>query len=246
MMKAIVPITSAVFNIPLITRQIRNFRAAVHEVFFSLEDVFKKEGIDAGMFLNRDPETGFKKNLFRYPLIQFQNIRHEGRFMAAVTGIGKGVAAVDLLLRYKPATIRFDGRKHEFTLLHETRKEHEIMRTEEPLEYRIHYWVPLNPENYRAWKEAPSLKERAELLDNCLHGHVMNFLRAMHFDPGDTGTGCRLQEIDRMHRNVRMHGRDVVCITALFSCNVSLPGNIGLGQAPSHGFGKIRPVGRNP
>ncbi|MCD4675187.1 MAG: hypothetical protein K8S18_04220 [Desulfobacula sp.] len=73
-----IKIHTAIFDIPVRTRQIKNFRAAVNEVYFSREDVFRKSGLSAELFMNRDEKFEYKKNLYDYPLIQYQHFYKEG------------------------------------------------------------------------------------------------------------------------------------------------------------------------
>jgi hypothetical protein len=239
-----IKVHTAVFDIPIRTRQIKNFRAAVNEVYFSREDVFKKLGLSAELFMNRNENSGYSSNLYDYPLIQYQSFYRAG-FRAAITGIEEGAEATSHLLRYKPPTITFDKKTFDFTLVDEIEQDFKIGMVQIEHFYRINYWLPLNPENYTRWKNSAGLHGRITILNKCLAGHVKSFLRRMHFGDQSSEIQVKIHDIEQKHNRITLHGQTVICYSVIFRSNVCLPDNIGLGQGVSFGFGRIKRINNN-
>lgn len=228
-----IPITSANFSIPIYPRQINQFRGAIVEMAMKLKDKFSEKDISTELFHNHYEETRFEKTINRYPLIQYQ----VSNKVATITAIGEAVPALQLLLDYRSPYLEFNNTKYAFKLGSKEEFNWEPVLLENPVGYRMFKWLALNPQNHEKYQSLDSLQERARLLDNCIHGHVLLFLKALGVEGLEAQSWIRSigkEEWPNIY-NKSYHAFDVT-----FMCNINLPELIGLGQAVSHGFGKIR------
>ncbi len=104
--------------------------------------------------------------------------------------------------------------------------------------YRIENWIALNQKNHKKFLQTPSLRDRVNMLEKTLTAHIISFASAIGWDV-QKPIHLIINDIHRIRpailKDIGMMGFDLT-----FTTNVSLPDGIGLGKAPSIGFGVLR------
>ncbi len=231
----IIKVLTANFDIPIYPRQLKNFRGSVIEAVLKLKNRFSEAGIDTELFHNRWEEKDFEQKHYRYPLVQY----HINGRKASITGISEGAEALQLLLEYRPAKLKFDNTEHEFNLFNKESQEIDNILLDEAVAYRIYKWLPLNPENFKIWNSNKRLSDKIVLLEKCLFGHIKSYLQVYSKEIPDKKIEVYLRNIGK-ESLVMLHKHKRLAFDLSFYSNINLPQFIGLGQSPAHGFGKIR------
>jgi len=230
---------TAIFEIPLSFSEVDYFRKAICSVVRKLRTPLLQAYIAPDLFYNHDDSSGHPIN--RYPLIQYKEI--DGR--AAITGINQGIDALAVLLRLLKQphnqyvnTIHINGRdaclaNHTTLVAHE----HPIVLLNEPKEYEIKKWLPLEEDRYDIWKGAHSHSQRTDILSDALMKQLSFFLKGIAYDR-ELIYAARVTAISNTDwlREFNIHK---IAFDCRFQCNLSLPEDIGIGQVPSIGFGRV-------
>jgi hypothetical protein len=231
---------TTVFEIPLSFPEVDYFRKAVCSVVRKLRTPLLQAYIATDLFYNHDDISGHPIN--RYPLIQYKEI--DGR--AAITGVNQGLDAFNVLLRLLKLqqnlyanTIHINGR--DASLIYNTNlmaHKYPVVLLNEPEEYEIKKWLPLEEDRYNAWKDTDSHEQRMEILNIALMKQIAFFLKGIGYDR-NLGYKATVIEITATSwlKEFNIHKLAFDC---RFRCNLSLPEDIGIGQVPSIGFGRVQ------
>lgn len=172
---------------------------------------------------------------YSYPLIQYKKL---GEY-AAVVALQEAVPQLAELLLENTVPIKLRlGRRMVSASVSDVFRQNidmsvsTVMRT-----FEISRWLPLNQENYDAYRTMDSLADKLAFLENLLLGNILSFAK---------GVGVFFEEQVRVsivyilstgtfkYKGVEMLGFDIQ-----FRTNVRLPEFIGLGKGVSLGFGTI-------
>lgn len=172
---------------------------------------------------------------YSYPLIQYKKL---GEY-ATVVALQEAVPQLAELLLENTVPIKLRlGRRMVSASVSDVFRQNidmsvsTVMRT-----FEISRWLPLNQENYDAYRTMDSLADKLAFLENMLLGNILSFAK---------GVGVFFEEQVRVsivyilstgtfkYKGVEMLGFDIQ-----FRTNVRLPEFIGLGKGVSLGFGTI-------
>lgn len=226
-------ITTAIFDLPLRPQHITRFRAGIIENVLMLKEKFREAGINTELFHNRFEDKNFLQKHYRYPQIHYFVTNNKG----SITAIGDGVKALQLLLDYRPEKIRFNNKQYSFVLQEKIEQQWIAEQQDKHTAYRMYKWLALNPDNYRKWEQTPRLTERVKMLEDCIHGHILQLLKST--DNDHLKPDVYLRSIGK-EEWVKLHEKSKLAFDITFCCNINLPELIGIGQSPAHGYGKIR------
>ena len=227
-------ILSLNFDIPLFPRQIKSFASQIIKNVDLNKSKFVSSGIDLNVFHNRDNNNS---SIYRYPLIQYQIANRK----ASIMGINQGAAALQVLLDYRPQFVNIEGVNYPF-VLNEKISENSVLNLDKQLfSFRMFKWLPLNSDNYHKWQSCSTLIEKVELLNKCLFGHIMFFLKNMDSTIDKNELIVFLTNIDKKSK-IKDYNVEKIAFDVTFDCNINLPSLICLGQSSAFGFGKIRPL----
>lgn len=215
------------------------FSAAIREL--SRADLAE---INTELFFNRDEETGKSEN--RYPLIQYQSINGK----AAITGINEGAEALQLLFQV------LDKREnHAFCIKHLITEQnrislrdynkaqftaHDISLLRSKRDYIVKDWLPLDSHRYKNWAADGSLGLLTEILDECLPRQISRMLEAV----GLTRRMAFLADCSMILATkplVQVYREKKLPFDCVIRTNLDLPTDIGIGQVPGIGYGRVLP-----
>jgi len=200
------------------------------------------ENINTELFYNRDEETGKSEN--RYPLIQYKSVKG----MAAITGINEGAQALRQLL--KVLALEKNQKANEKHLLSESNKinlldykkpkldQHTVTLLKYKKNYMVRHWLPLDSVRYKNWVASAGLDVLTELLDERLPDQISRML---------SGTGlirrmpfmAKTVLITAAHPLQQVYKEKKIGFDCIFQCNLDLPADIGIGQVPGIGYGRM-------
>lgn len=208
-------------NACLENREIPQFRAAVASLVQKENALFHHHLNDQVL-------------LYRYPLIQFKLIQNN----PVIVGLQEGADELLPLAELKKAKLRIGRKTIPWKI--EAVKVHAfpLQVWNKTFTYRIENWLALNQKNHRKFLQTASLRERVEMLEKTLTAHIISFAAAVNWDVQQP-VNLFINDIHSVRpaifKDIGMMGFDVT-----FTTNVSLPDAIGLGKAPSIGFGVLR------
>lgn len=243
-MQAPTPITLLTTNLPMHPGNLRKLRGAVVEHALLLSSVFNQAGINTDLFHNHDEsqwkfigQKEEKDEIFRYPLIQYK-VRKK---RAAVLGLGAGAKALQLWRALTDEDIRMAGKFHYLGNSQLQMMNWRPSLNDQLSTYRLNKWLPFSPKNYERWQNTPKLKDKAELLDKVLWGHLHHMLEGLEFSLDRERLQLYTRTID-MQTYKTCFGVKKLALDITFNTNLSLPEDIGLGQGITIGFGKVQPI----
>ncbi len=193
--------------------------------------IIAKAGRDCELFHNHRNE-GYR---YSYPLIQYKRIKHK----ASIVCVDKGVDEIYRLFNQPDWKIRIGREEKELKILHLNVNQYTLNVWDKTFRYKIFNWLPLNEENYRKYKDLKDDDMRREMLERILTANILSFAK---------GVDWRLDENQKVQVNIlqierqkltRFKRTKLLTMDAVFTSNVFLPPNIGLGKAVSHGYGRL-------
>lgn len=207
---------------------------AEHEIPAVRGAIIHKVGLDKVAFHNHTPNGGF---IYHYPSIQYKRIG--GR--PALFCIDEGVDEVSDFFDRPSRELQVSGRKLEMRIyrLHLDKVVFQVWDKHFP--YRIQRWVGLNPENLQRYNELRKAKDQEGLhqhLSRILTGNILAFAKGIGWEV-DRPIEIDVQRIERVdHTSIK--GQKLLCFNLVFTSNVFLPENMGLGKSASLGHGVVR------
>jgi hypothetical protein len=211
------------FQHDLYPRQIPSWRGAFIEM----------AGWEADLLHNHQAGEAPNKYQYRYPLVQYRT--YQGN--ASIFAVNEGIEAVQQVLFSKKWEINWKGKPKGLILDQEPKRESHLLQFGAKHRYELHHYLALNAENAQLWHDASSLIERVELLERVLRGHLLSCLWGLGWK-GTKQVEVVLQEI-RGSRLLPFHGQQLLAFNLIFDTNVDVPVGLGLGKAPSFGFGVL-------
>lgn len=231
------PVFTVQFDLPLKANRLRHFRGAVIEKAMQLAPHFEAAGI-ASPIWHQHQNSQTAKVHYRYPLIQYQI--KQGK--ASITAIGEGAKALQIWLQHNTGILQLTGKNIKLPLVgYPSIQYYPIGITQAQNEYRLYKWIAFNEQLYQQWQAATNLPQRMALLQKALHNHLV-YLSFVLLPGNTTQIECRL--IDLCHKKwMPCYKHKALTFDVVFSTNLLIPPNLGIGKAVSLGFGKQIPVG---
>ena len=245
-----IPVTTITFDQQFDPAKMKNLRGAIIEDVMQHKSVFDAAEIPTTIFHNHKEITlGVDKDSlpkgagrhYHYPYIQYQQ-RH-GR--AGIMGIGPGAQAVQLWSSITGDHLTVDRRHFTLEVYQHHHEQWTPQITEEVNTYRLNKWMPFNTENLNLWKNTPRLTDKAKILDKLLWGHHFHLAEGLEFEIEKENFQLYVNTID--HQSWRdCYGVKKLSLDITFSTNLNLPGEIGLGQGTTIGYGKVQNISNKP
>ena len=179
---------------------------------------------------------------YAYPLIQYKRIGGK----PVMVCLNEGTDEIHALFQQHLRTLRLGHREVELSIEQIELKEWTLQVAERFYPYRIRQWLALSPDNYQTWRSMPEDSEKHRFLSTILRGNLLAMAKGL-------GWFVREQIEVRLHdvsppKPVQYKSTRLMAFDAAFSCNISLPGSIGLGKGAAQGFGVVNSLikNRNP
>ena len=168
-----------------------------------------------------------------YPLIQYKSINGK----AAILYLGDGIESIHALFSQRPGKVRVRDRVINLEIERMESKLYRLYVTNEPLRYKIFNWIPLQNENYLAYRRLRSDAARTEFLGRMLTGNILAFAKGVEWyveRPLELSLFRPSEMRWITYKNVKMMAFD-----ADFAVNAILPAHIGLGKGAAHNYGVV-------
>lgn len=182
------------------------------------------------LFHNHVDEDKFR---YSYPLIQYKRLGGK----AAIVCIEEGADLVGQFLTEASNTLQIGDREIEWSTRRMQPARLLIQTWEELFNYHISRWLALNPKNYHQYQITEGLVEKIALLENILKGNLLSMLK---------GLGILLEKelivkITQLSEPYILYNKGIgmTAFNADFSCNLTIPNNIGIGKNASIGYGIV-------
>lgn len=177
-------------------------------------------------FHNHNPDGS--KNNIDYPLIQYRSKKGK----AVIVAYNEAIPIVESWLSSADWNSWLSYRViADKKLTHE-----EIQITKDPVYYRLMDWLALNDEGYKKWIMAPSLKEKAVILDQALTGHVrrlaQSFIESKDY-PNVIGEVIMIKKV----KTIKSYHHTEMAFNILCKMNLKIPPTLAIGRATSLGYG---------
>lgn len=188
---------------------------------------------DGNPYFHNHTDSGFA---YSYPMVQYKCLCGH----AAVVGVNEGADILLGLFRPGDSFPCQWGRKFLDMRVVSVRTEVcNVGISDNPKVYLIDSWLPLNQNNYGDFCSAQSHEERLRILEKILTGNILSFAKGMRlfFDRQVT---CRILHLEEPEHTI-YKGVGMIGFSAVFTSNVFLPENIGLGKSASLNHGTIKP-----
>ena len=193
--------------------------------------VLKSMGDNADLLYHNHAGEGSLR--YSYPLIQYKRLGGRAAIVCAEDGvdtIGQFFAASDGELRLGHREVKCSvGKIVPARVL--------VQTWSGLLEYRINRWLPLNAKNYQIYRMTDDENERKCILENILKANLLSMLK---------GLGIHLEEELRLSianlgepHIIYNKGVGLMAFNANFTCNLSIPDNLGIGKNASIGYGVV-------
>lgn len=210
----------AVFDNEIKAHEIAAFRGAIAQ----------KVGLKNDLFHNHDSNGKF---INRYPAIQYKRIG----FKPAIFAIGHGTDEIHKFFEKKDWKIEISGRELEMKLDRLDLRTHTFQVWNGFMTYVIEDWIALNSKNYEEFDKLHGLAERIHFLEKILTANILSMAKGVDWHI-EVPLKVTIKDIQK-ESWVKLKGIKLKSFKLVFSSNVSLPSNIGLGKGAAFGFGKI-------
>jgi hypothetical protein len=194
--------------------------------------IASKVGKDSILFHNHLDDKKFR---FKYPAIQYKRIHGK----AAIVCIEEGVDEIYHFFQQPNMNLNLNGKEIELKLENLRVNTFKMNVWDKMFDYRIHNWAALNDENYKIFSQIETEEEKNAFLEKILISNILSFAKGInwHLDE-DKRIKVEIEKI-KHQKYIRFKQSKRLCFDVDFRTNVFLPNYIGLGKAPSHGFGII-------
>lgn len=222
----------------LTTQKLTITQVQFPEIELKTRDAHKLRGYFGDLFKEHSPllhnhyQDGSLR--YRYPQIQYKVINKTPHLI----GVDEGA---DLLtqLFLKIKEINIDGKTYPIQSKNISQQQKEIGFSDALHEYNFEtLWMGLNQQNYSKFVKFETEKERDDMLNSILTGHILGFFKTfgVFLNPDE-----RIMVKHRLiQKNTNFKGQKMLAFTGSFICNALLPDLIGLGKSTSRGFGTIK------
>lgn len=206
------------------------------EVELEPRDAHKLRGYFGDLFREHSPllHNHYEDGSYRqaYPLVQYKVLDRVPTLVALNEG---AELLTQLFLKVKELNI--NGESYSINTKEIQAKKATIGYSETMHHYKFAtYWMGLNAENYRSYKNCLP-KEQRVLLEKAVIGNVLGFFKHMQLmlEPNQR-LFC---SADLVQHQTKFKDQKMLAFSGNFSVNAQLPSYIGLGKSSSRGFGTI-------
>lgn len=210
-----------IFDVPLKPYEITAFRGAVAN----------KVGPTSILFHNHT-QDGFRHD---YPLIQYKLINQN----ASILCVEEGVDEIYNLFQNSNHTISIGAQQYELKINKLLLNTFTINVWEHFFDYKIINWLALNDQNYQQYQSLISLADKIAMLEKILTANILSFFKGIgNYLSEDKKIEVKITEI-LTEKRIKYKNVHRLAFDICFKTNVFLPQHIGLGKAPSTGFGVV-------
>lgn len=206
-------------ELPLIPRQIAQFRQAVNDLTFWQHDFLH----------NHTPEGG---EFHRHALVLYRAI--EGK--ATLVAINEAVPLVLSLVALLQA---------EFGAVQISLSDVSIQLTPTPRLYSLNQYLPFNNDNYHDYKAIRSDAMRTVFLEKVLTGHLLGLCQLFDYEVTEQLLPVILHKDEKGYHHFPTAKSGKVKHLAFdlkFEINLDIPPYLSLGKAGAKGFGIVKPL----
>ena len=218
-------------------QQLQICRIKFPEIQLQTRNAHKLRGYFGNLFKEHSPllHNHYEDGRFRYkyPLVQYKVVDQT----PMLVGLEEGAQLLTgLFLKIKELKI-------DDTVYPINSKNIEI--TQENVGYSSQFhsytfrtlWMALNQINYAKYKKLSKERERQEMLNSILVGHILNLFRNCDIElrPNER----LIAKTNVQERKTNFKEQKMIAFAGDFIVNAKLPSSLGLGKAASRGFGTI-------
>jgi hypothetical protein len=201
--------------------EIEAFRGAISRIV----------GFENTMFHNHIND---EKLAYAYPLIHYKTINNQ----AAFTCIGSGVEEATSFFKQKSWHFEMTGKKIQLKIDTFQLRNCKFQLTDRKISYKLSNWLPLNQTNFIKFNKIVNTIDKIEFLERILVGNILSMAKAINWTITDRIDLSIDEVIDQ--KTVLFKRNNLLAFDILFSANIELPNQIGLGKGVSHGYGIIK------
>lgn len=220
------------------TKTINITRIKFPEIQLKTRDAHKLRGYFGNLFKEHSPllhnhyENG--KFRYKYPLVQYKVVNK----IPMLIGIEEGAELLpQLFLDIKE--INIDNKSYKIDSKNIESQHIATGFSHSLKEYQFEtLWMALNQKNYTKYHKLNDKKEKQDMINSILIGHVLNFFRNIELE---------LQPSERLmaktsvrDKTTQFKNQKMIAFNGSFIINAQLPNLIGLGKSVARGFGTIK------
>lgn len=207
------------------------------EIYLHARDGHKLRGYFGNLFKEHSPllhnhwENGDFR--YRYPVVQYKVIDK----IPMLVGVGEGAELLpQLFLKIKEIDI--DGIVYPVSTKNIEAHACQVGYSTSLESYRFAtLWMALNQSNYHAYTRLKTEKEKQDMLDSVLVGHILSFFRNMNVEL--TSAERLMAKVEVQEKATNFKDNKMIAFSGRFVVNALLPDWIGLGKSSARGFGTI-------
>lgn len=170
---------------------------------------------------------------YSYPLIQYKRIDN----CATIVCLEEGIEAIGHFFANYNEIMQIGKRKEKMEIDYIRPTPFILQISNSYFCYNIKRWLPLNSKNHRAYNCIEGLADRISFLEKILIGNILSFTKGLGIHLEEE-LKCKIIEISDTYK-VNNKGVNMTAFNLKFSCNMSIPDNIGLGKNASINCGVI-------
>lgn len=192
--------------------------------------IIEKVGREEVAFHNHIGNTGL---LYNYPIIQYKSANHKAGIVCVLAGVDEAYK----LFSKELGIVRIGQVSRELRVESVRMNKTDVRVIDSIRTYSIHSWVPLNEKNFKIYLQLNDLKSKLSFLEKMLVGNIMSFAKGINWKV-DKLIETKIMAVTKdywiYHKGVKLK-----CFDLVFSSNVNLPLDIGLGKGVSIGYGTL-------
>lgn len=182
------------------------------------------------LFHNHTDDDKFR---YSYPLVQYKRIGGK----AAVIYINDAIQLARNNMSFDDIVLPLGKRNISMRIENVVADEAVMEVSDTFISYKLTSWLPLNTENYNAFRQCDSLIEKLELLQNILKGNILSLAKGLNIDI-DKQIEAYITDYRRPSKIISK-GVEILSFDIEFKSNIKLPEKLGLGKSVSKGHGTI-------
>lgn len=173
---------------------------------------------------------------YSYPMIQYKRIGGKATIVCVEEGadlIGQFLLSAGGRLKIGEREVVCDTKRIQPARL--------LVQTwEQPFNYHISRWLPLNSKNYQLYQDIEGVVEKVAFLENILKANLLSMLKGLdiHLEKELLVKFTQLSEPYLIHNK----GVKMMAFNADFTSNLSIPNNLGIGKNASIGCGVVHQI----
>lgn len=193
--------------------------------------VLKSMGENANLLYHN--HTGENTFRYSYPLIQYKRLGGK----AAITCVEEGADIIGQYLSEASGVISLGGREVKCDVSKVSPVRILVQTWNKPFKYHLNRWLPLNAKNYQLFQMTDDENEKRAMLENILKGNLLSMLKGLGIHLEDE----LLVRITQLSDSYLIYNKGIgmTAFNADFTCNLSIPNNLGIGKNASIGCGIV-------